>query len=450
MYTEQGRMTVPPVAAGRSVLSLLSDPMQRLTTAVLVVSLGLAPIAVFPAESPIYAGIATESPTLYTYTIAVVIAGVAMAVAAPRRFLAGLLPWLPFLVWLVVLAISTWTMSPRTYSGLLQLSLGAVAFAIGVAAQGFDRGGSVLAWVFAAVAWLQLLAIGLAAAGFPLRRITGPRALDLLGRAIGLTSHPGELAKLLFFCALCALTLPQRTAWERWATWLTLGAAMVGISLAQSRTVLAGTVAMVLIFVMLELAAGRWQRRHLVLIGLAVALGLASLPWLIQRFIADPGGGARQHITQVAAAVIAQHPWSGVGPNAYVAVVGGLDPLTATGVPAHNIFLLSAAEIGIAGAALLWLPFFGVIGRAAYQLWRTRGTDLAGRVLVSAVPGIALMAITGWGLLQGPYFLIFALVVGYYGAQAGARAGARAGTADETTGPVDAMTGPVVGSDARH
>ena len=200
-----------------------------------------------------------------------------------------------------------------------------------------------------------------------------------------------------------------------------LGAALTGITLSQSRSVLAATIAMIVIFALLEItAAGRWRRTHLALLGSALAVAAISLPWLIKRFAADPGGGARSHVLRVAMDVIRDHPWVGVGPNDYVAAAGAFDRLTASGVPVHNIALLSAAELGVLGAVLLWLPFAVVAVRAGSQTWRDRGADQASRALVSALPGIVLIAMTGWGLLQGPYFLIFALLMGYFGARVGA------------------------------
>ncbi|MFI6761355.1 O-antigen ligase family protein [Micromonospora sp. NPDC050417] len=415
-----GPVRASRLAAIRSLLVLaISDPGQRVTTGLLVVTLGLVPVALLPAESPIYAGITNATPTLYTFTLTLGLSSLLMVMLAGRRFRAGLLPWAPFLLWLLTLTVVAWGWSPRTVSGLLHLCLGAIAFAIGVAAHHQDRGGSALAWVFAAVAWVQLGAIVAAVLGFPLREVTGAQALDVHGRATGLTSHPGELSKVLFFCGLCVLTLPQRTARERVAVWLTLGAVFVGTSLTQSRAVLAAVMAMILISVLLELAGGRWQRKHFVILGTTVVLGLASLPWLINRFMADPTGGARPHITQVALSAIGDHPWAGVGPNGYVAVIGATDRLTETGVPVHNIFLLSAAELGILGAVLLWLPFLVVAVRAIRRVRLSRGADPTARVLVSALPGIVLIGATGWGLLQGPYFLIFSLVMGYFGARIG-------------------------------
>jgi O-antigen ligase len=411
----------PTTPLGRSLIAFLwSDPRQRAVVALLVVTLAAAPVALVPDRSQIYAGIATRTPTLYTYTIAIALAGVVLAWKAPDSFLRGLLPWLPFLGWLMMLALMAWELSARTFSGVVHLCLGAAAFAIGAAAQQLDRNGWFMPWVFAAVAWVQLAAVALAAVGLPLRRISGPQALDVLGRATGLTSHPGELAKVLFFCGLGALTLPQRTWRERATAWLTVAAVLVGVSLSQSRTALVATVSMIVIFILLDARAARWQRKHLWVVGLILALGALSLPWLKERFAADPNGGARQHVMGVALAVIRQHPWAGVGPNGYVAVAGRSDPLTATGVPVHNIALLSAAELGILGAVLLWMPFVLVVVRAIAVLWRGGGTDLAARVVVSASPGVLLIAMTGWGLLQGPYFLMFSLIFGYFGARAGA------------------------------
>jgi O-antigen ligase len=403
-------------AAWVLVLAAVRDPRRRVFVVALVVALALVPVALFPRNLPIYAGIATSRPTVYTYTIGVLVTAGVLLATAWRRFLGALLPWLPFFVWLLAMGVFAWDPSPRSLSGMLHLCLGALSFAIGFAARGLDRFGSVLPWTFAVAAWLQLLAVGLAVVGLPLRRITGPQSLDILGRATGLTSHPGELAKLMFCCAVCALALPQRTRGERWAFWLTLGAVLAGMSLSESRSGLAAVVSAIVIFVLLDRVAGRWQRQHFVMIGTVLVLAVASLPWLVARFVSDPAGGARDHVMQVAGRLIREHPFVGVGPNNYVAVAGTFDRLTQTGVPVHNIFLLSAGELGIAGAVFLWLPFGLIAGRAVYRVWRSRGVDPSARVVASALPGFVLIGMTGWGLLQGQGFLMLALVFGYFGA----------------------------------
>jgi hypothetical protein len=399
----------------------MSDRWPRATTALLVATLGVAPLALLPMAGPIYAGMATAAPTLYTYTVAIVLAATVMALRAPRTMLAAAWAWAPLFVWLIGLTIFAWDPTPRLYSGLIHLALGAAAFAIGVGAAAEDRHGDAsptalaVPWLFAAVAWIQVLAVALALVGLPLRTLTFALAQDVNGRATGLTTHPGELSKLLFFAAMCALVLPQRTTRERWFAWSTFGAILVGVFLTQSRAALAGVVAMIGIFVGLEFVVGRWQRRHAVVVGMTAVLALASIPWIIDRFAADTG--ARGHTMRVAIDAIRDHPLDGVGVNSYVAVVGQTDRLTSTGVPVHNIFLLSAAEMGVIGALLLWLPIVAVSVRAGRTLRSSRGTDPAARVVVAALPGIVVMALIGWGLLQGPYFIMFALLFGYFGSR---------------------------------
>ncbi len=389
------------------------DPWAAVAVVVLVATVAVGPVALLPAESPIYAGIANLRPTLHTYTIGVALAVAVFAWRAPRDLGRAVLLFAPFLIWLATLALAVWPRSALTVSGLLAFAMGAAAFAVGVAA---GRLRAPLCWSLAGVAWLQLLAVGLAAAGLPARRIDGAQALDVLGRATGLTAHPGELSKVLFLCGLAVLALPQRSRFERWATWLTLGAVFAGVWLTQSRTVLVAVLVLVAGCVLLEsVAAGRWQRRQVVAVGMAGALGALSLPWLIARFASDPGGGARGHVTGVALDTIGRHPWAGVGPNGYVDVVGDTDRLTQTGVPVHNMFLLTAAETGVVGALLWWAPVIAVLVLAAVRAWRTRGADLPARVLVSATPGLLLIGLTGWGLMQGPYLLLFLLVVGFFG-----------------------------------
>jgi hypothetical protein len=408
------------VDAGRAyVVRVLRSP-RHLSVVFLVAALGLAPITLVPRDSPTYVGMANAVPTVFDYTLAIVVAAVLLGRAAPQLFRLALAAWLPFAVVIAVLTVFFWGFSPRHVSGLLQITLALLAFGIGVVAESMEREESLLPQAFAVVAWGQLAAVLLAVMGLPLRTITGPQAIDIHGRATGLTAHPGELSKLLFFCALCALALPQRTSRERWTVWLTLGAVFVGVFLTESRTILVSVIAMVFIYMMLEIVGGRWQRKHFAVLGMTVVLGAASLPWMISRFAADPTGGARGHTYSVAGQVLADHFWVGVGPNSYVDVVGLIDHLTKTGVPVHNMFLLTAGELGVPGAALLWMPVLLVLGWAVYHTVRTRGRDRAARILVSALPGIFLIALTGWGLLQGPYFAIFLLVLGYFGARTGA------------------------------
>jgi hypothetical protein len=397
------------------------DPRRRFLTAILAICLGVGPMALFNEDSRVYVGISPAVPTIYTYTA--VLLGIAIIYTAtdPRRDWQGLKLWIPLLGWLLIMTLLAWGFSLRMTSGMLHLALGAVVFAVGVSTARRDPDGYVLPWAFAATAWIQLLSIGLAAVGLPLRHIKAPQAPDLVGRAYGLTSHPGELAKILFFCAMFALVLPRRTPVETWFARLTLGATLAGISLSQSRSGLVSVLVLLVGFVGLEAVSSGLRRSHYLMIGAAGVLGLASTPWLIARFSADPTGGARQHLLSVASVIIRDHWWAGLGPNNYVALGGAYDYLVSTGVPVHNAILLSAAELGVVGAMALWLPFITVIVLAVAAVRRTKGHDAAGRIIIAALPGLILLAVTGWGLLQAPSYLILALAFGYLGALTGRR-----------------------------
>jgi len=433
-----------PVTIARSKISvwwdrsllrvLLLDPYQRTTTFFLAICIGVGPMALGNDNKHVYVGIAPDVPTLYTYTIVIAVIAVIYTRQAPKQDWRGLLLWTPLLAWLLVMSVLAWGFSAREMSGILHLTLGAVVFAIGVATARRDPDGYGLPWAFAAVAWIQLLAIALSAVGLPLRRITGPQAPDLVGRAVGLTSHPGELAKVLFFCAMFALALPRKTPSQLWAARLTLGAALTGVSLSQSRTGLVSVLVLIVGFAALEAVSSGLRRSHLMMLGTAALLGLASAPWLIARFSADPTGGARTHLIGVAARIIREHWWSGLGPNNYVAIGGFIDKLTASGVPVHNAALLSAAELGLFGAIALWLPFVAVSMRAFTAIKPSGGRDVAARVIIASLPGLLLTLLTGWGLLQAPTFLILALAFGYFGARIGHSPDADSGAAGNERG----------------
>ncbi|WP_117210265.1 O-antigen ligase family protein [Allorhizocola rhizosphaerae] len=397
---------------------LLLDSRLRIPTALLCVCLAVGPMAFANSDARIYVGIAPHVPTFYTYTgalIALMLLYLIWGSAADWR---GLKPWLPFVAWLAIGSLLAWGFSLHMASGMAHLLLGALSFTAGAAAARRDPEGTVVPWTFAVAAWIQLLAIESASFGFPLRQITGPQAPDLVGREVGLTSHPGELAKLLFFCAMFVLVLPKRGLLQRWAVRLTLVAIFLGTSLSQSRTGLVAVVALVVTFVALELLSAKLRRAHLIMLGGVGVLCAASAPWMIARFSADPEGGSRGHVMGVAFRLIKEHPWFGLGPNNYVAVGGASDALTASGVPVHNAFLMSAAELGIVGGALVWLALVLVAWGAVKAVKSSKANNIHARVLVSALPGLFLTANTGWGLLQAPTFLILCLCFGYFNVRA--------------------------------
>lgn len=412
----------PPVA-------VVPDAKQRFLVPLLALCIGLAPMAFGNDNRVIYVGIAPEIPTIFTYTIVLVAIGIIYA-AKDLRVWRELDLWYPLLAWLLILGFFAWGFAPRTVSGSVHFVLTAMVFGVGQLAGKWDSASPILARTFAAIAWLQLFAVGLWAIGLPLRELTGPQPPDVAGRAFGLTGHPGELAKLLFFCAMFVLTLPRRTSAEKWLFRLTMAAIFIGVYFSQSRTGLLSIVVLVAAYTVLESLSAGLRKSHVMMLGTTGFLGLASLPWLITRFSADPAGGARQHVLWVAVELIKDNFLLGVGPNNYVAVGGTIDVLTASGVPVHNAFLLSLAELGLIGATLFWFPFMLFATAAVLVLKRTKGGHTAARVLVSSFVGLLLTALTGWGLLQGATLLVMALTFGYFGAQVWNHAAPKANGSD--------------------
>src|SRR3954467_11757612 len=74
------------VGTGRAyVIGLLHSP-RRLALVFLVATLGLAPITLVPRDGPIYVGMANAVPTVFDYSVAIVVAAVVMARAAPHLY----------------------------------------------------------------------------------------------------------------------------------------------------------------------------------------------------------------------------------------------------------------------------------------------------------------------------------------------------------------------------
>lgn len=241
---------------------------------------------------------------------------------------------------------------------------------------------------------LQVIGVGVFA--------TSGRTLDLEGgRANGTFQHPADVGKVVTLCLVLLLPLmrSQSKTVRRFASTAVL-ASLVPVALSESRANFIAALAMILLWsVIRPQERGEIGRRIL----LPAAVGIVALFFLngiLERFQQDPLGGQRQHFTEVALEQLARTPWFGVGPGAYIRVVGQFDALTAEGWPVHNIFLLQAVELGIVGAALFFLPVV-ILAVRAIRLLPVRGRegDFA-RGAIAYIPAIAIMGATGWGLLS--------------------------------------------------
>lgn len=377
-----------------------------------VVALYLYPRSLYSGASERYVGIATAETSVYTYTIAVCCG--LLVLAGKIRHVARLAIWpLPFVAITCIMFVVEWDASSRVLSGLAHLATAVAAFFVALAIPHwyteakYDFAGIVCLCAFGQGFFVLLEVLGVFR-----RSLVGPQSSDLAGRAIGLTDHPNQLARLMFVALVCALLL---IGWR--GRWRTLGLAAVPVAvgclaLTQSRSALLASGLLLVGYFSFSLFIGRHKRKSLALLGIMLVVVLPQLSTIIDRFELDPTGGARPYLNQVAEFSIEQRPLIGVGPNEYVNIVGALDSLTASGVPVHNVFLLTAAELGVVAAAALWIPIAIAPLFAIWQLRAGKGDEVAGQALVVTAPGLVLLGLTTWGLMAGSMLVLLAMVYG--------------------------------------
>jgi O-antigen ligase len=147
-----------------------------------------------------------------------------------------------------------------------------------------------------------------------------------------------------------------------------------------------------------------------------VVLPFAST--IATRIQEDPNGGPRAGLAAAALEQIDRQPW-GIGPNTYVSVVSKYDAVTASGDPVHNTFLLTAAELGVLGAVLFWLPVAGLVTIAWMSRRRPGFAGSFALAIVASAPGLYVVNATGWAILRGPLLPLWFLVCGIAYSQLG-------------------------------
>jgi O-antigen ligase len=147
-----------------------------------------------------------------------------------------------------------------------------------------------------------------------------------------------------------------------------------------------------------------------------VVLPFAST--IATRIQQDPNGGPRAGLAAAAIEQIDRQPW-GIGPNAYVSVVSKYDAVTANGYPVHNTFLLTAAELGVLGALLFWLPVLGLVAVAWMSRKRPGFAGSFAIAIVASAPGLYVVNATGWAILRGPLLPLWFLICGIAYSQLG-------------------------------
>lgn len=389
-----------------------------LALAALLCTLILYPILFSSDPDPKHSGIAASIPILAAYTV--VLLGVAYALLLRllyKRTRRRSLPVsvLVFLAFLGVGLSSIWQGSNEQLAGALQLSLGFCAWFIGgqLGPLVFNKALRVraLADSIAAIVAIETIVAILQRAGFRLNPMSPALAAIMGDRTNGTTNHPDNLGKvllLLLILSLGLITTSDRRA--RRTLWITIVVMFIPLGLSQGRADVLAALTTVVIWALL---AGR-RLSLTVRIGAPVLIILVFLPFagsIAKRLEEDPNGGPRAGLASSAIEQIHRQPW-GTGPNSYVGVVSAYDRITAIGYPVHNTFLLTAAELGVLGAILFWLPVAVLLLLAALSCKRPGFTGSFALAIVASAPGLYVVNATGWGILSGPLLPLWFLIYG--------------------------------------
>lgn len=365
-----------------------------------------------------YVGIAPFRPSV-TSAQAILVAFFAWALAAHAGVVSKVLrAFGPWLIWLAIGWILWWD-APTAPSGTLHLGMGAVALACGATMARLAKARRAVQWAALATVGLQVGVSLLGALGLSFVAFAVSNQTDLAGRAMGTLGHPNQLGKVcVLTIALFLAFLPRASTLVRRLLVMGVLVATVGIALAEARAAAAAAVACLFVWTLLRPSSdGVKSRRGFVLAGVLV-IALLSGAAMTERFKEDPHGGARIELTGLALETIRADAVSGLGPNSYVFEVGKHDELTASGVPVHNAFLMLAAETGLPGAFLFFLPLW----TRYRKLWRQRAlaseTGDWARASLALMPALVILGLTGWGLWLGGTYLLTMLVIGFLGSGA--------------------------------
>lgn len=362
---------------------------------------------------------ATRDGFAYTSAAVIVLVLIAVALLAsrPARFIP--LSFIPAGLYLMVMLLVYWPHERPNVATSLNLLMAIVAWAVGAYVAGcmnVDRGAVVrmLALCLCALVIVEFVVTGLQALGVGIFPMQG-RTLDLEGgRANGTYWHPSVVGKILLLVYPLLLVFSiSRDRVVRWSGLIAVYLSLGVVAFSESRANILALLMALVIWTVTRRRGGVISR--VIPLGIMVTAGIVGIRIVLDRFAADPEGGARGELTETALRVIQEHPWFGVGPGEYLSAAAVFDPLAAAGWPVHNVFLLQTAELGVIGAALYFAPLLVTIGRSVPALWvRGDGSDLEiARALASTVPGLLLIGLTGWGLAIPPthwlWFFVFGL-----------------------------------------
>lgn len=191
----------------------------------------------------------------------------------------------------------------------------------------------------------------------------GLATMDYLGgkviRAYGTFPHPNLLGGFLVLSLLCGLFLVSReTLFNK--IWASIGLFIIifGLFFSLSRSAWLAAIIIASAFLIRLILGRRFIAVKLVLILLIVSCGTITLGFrdlIIARSSVTPAVSYRTDYNQDGLSIIKQSPLVGIGVNNYVVAYETTKPGMPAWQyqPAHNVFIVLAAEIGLIGLVAL-------------------------------------------------------------------------------------------------
>jgi len=438
-----------PIAIGlaavvtAAVLPLLG--VARLALVALVLSLVLVPYPLIDRDvEPEHHGMTSGSLVPYTFSVTIVVCLILLLRDRGVRRWATIS--LGISAYLILLLVFVWGNTGAQQAGVAHLATGLLAFAVGIGVGSLLmrdlEAANLWVWALLVCLTLQLLIMCAQMLGVPIGLYSTTAYFVDEGRPIGTFIHPSVPGKIALL-SLSSLLVFTRVSHRRLAllAWIAIGMAIAVTVLTQSRSNTVAVLGALAIWFMLDFRLRPRQRWTFVSI-----VGLLSIPaavLLLPRILNDPEGGDRAQLLATALREIPHHLAFGLGANNYSNVVGQYDPLAAAGLPVHNTFLHSVAEVGVAGTLLLLLPVVATLVRVCTSFRDGWPHADAARAMTAILPGIALIYVLGWGLLlQG--------VLAYWMLTFGVAYGMMSVPSASVTVPLDAPDRFKAAKDRRH
>jgi O-antigen ligase len=354
--------------------------------------------------TPVHLGIAPGAVTIFLGDVMLVFVLIAIWAHSGRLRIGALLA--VFLLPAVVFLVFDWGNTPEQWSGLKLYVTAIISFGVGqwLSENLTERSGVVIASACLVACTLQFVLTLAQTEGVMLLGVSREAAHWIeTGRMVGLYGHPAILGKSMFllFCFLLPLSL-SRWSITRRISYVAIALGSVATLLTLSRANAFAIGAAIILWVFVSGRANSMGKKVGVFVVAAalLALNASAITGLQLRQEADPYGGYRDSILAVGLGQIQNAPLTGTGPNYYGEVVGQYDHFAATGFPLHNSFLYPIAELGIPLGVVLLVPLMITLVGAVRRMSASRRIDVQSATLLSVLPGVVVIAWTGWGMMQ--------------------------------------------------